>query len=88
MDLIVQNNLDRLAATLSDYISETGKALDDVLEKKGRDLSIQLFKAFQGKEWGGVPKKRGIAVEELARRTAARKGTKVRATLLEDYAGP
>lgn len=82
--------LERLNAALGRYALETGKSIEDVIAKKGRDLSIKLFEEFRARQWGGGGRKtsagrRAIAAQELRARTAAGDGTRLRRSLLDAY---
>lgn len=77
--------LQRFNTTLQKYIAGSSRTMDEVLEAKGRDLGIRLFKGFRGRQWGGDGLKKNLAVAEMAARTASGKGTKVRSRLLELY---
>lgn len=85
----IQSNLDRFNATFQKYAATwTARGhgtLDDALEKKGRDLGIQLYNAFKAHKWGGPGKHRGLARAELDARSAEGKGIKVRHALLAEY---
>jgi hypothetical protein len=77
--------LERFQTTLAKYIAGSSRTADEVLEVKGRDLGIKLFRAFRGRQWGGAGLKRNLAKAELARRTALGQGTRVRSRLLDAY---
>ncbi len=81
----IETNREKFNASLSRYIAETGKSTDEVLEKKGRDLGIRLFRGFRDRKWGGAGKSPRIATAELAARTSEGKGTKVRDSLMARY---
>jgi hypothetical protein len=78
-------DLQRFNSVFARYMDATSKLPDEVLEKKGRDLGIQLFNQFKARKWGGKGKHPGIAKAGLLARTKAGKGTKVRASLMEEY---
>lgn len=81
-----ETNLAAFNVVLTRYMDATGKLPDEVLEKKGRDIGIKLFQGFSAHKFGGPGKKRaGLARAELAARTAAGDGTKVRASLMKEY---
>lgn len=83
-----EDNLAALNSVLARYIQATGKLPDDVLEQKGRDLSIKLYQGFSAHKYGGSGKKKsGLAKADLARRTEDGEGTHVRASLLREYLG-
>lgn len=79
--------LNNLLRKLEAYQLVSGKSIEDVLEKKGRDLGIRLYKGFTEVKWGGPGKHPGLARAELAARTAAGRGTRVRPSLLVQYRG-
>lgn len=71
------SQLNRLNVRLRQYLDLTKKNEDEVLNKKGNDLRIQLFKLFYAQKFGGKGKKK-IAWKELKDRTKAGRGTYVR----------
>lgn len=76
--------LDRLRGCLQRYYLLSGKTISDILDQKGNDLRIQLFRGFWAQKFGGGgTKKTGIAFRELARRAKAGIGTKVRLMFLD-----
>jgi len=81
----IQTSITEFNSSLERYVVETGKSTDEVLEKKGRDLGIRLFKGFRDRKWGGPGKSPRLATAELNARTAAGEGTKVRTSLLARY---
>lgn len=85
LTLEIQHNLDVLQQALEDYAALSGKTSDQVLEKKGLDLSIKLGQAFRGKQWGGPSRQSGLARAELLARRASGRGTKVREKLMETF---
>lgn len=76
---------ERWADTFRRYLAESGKRVDDVLRKKGRDLGIRLYQGFDAHKWGGAGKHPGIAVAEQQTRRASGEGTKVRDKLMEMF---
>lgn len=85
-DLTVTSmDLERLNNALGRYAVTSRKTMQDVLFQKGRDLSIRLFRAYRDRKWGGPQRNPGLARAELAARTAAGLGTRVRATLRKQY---
>ncbi len=73
-------------SALGRYMKLTKMLPADVLNKKGGDLGIRLYKRFSAVKFGGPGKKRsGLAKAELAARTASGKGTKVRTSLRDEY---
>lgn len=78
-------SLEALNSDLALYMRLSGKTAQEVLEKKGRDLGIQLYRGFTDAKWGGSGAAPGIARLELRARTAAGIGTRVRPELLMRY---
>ena len=72
--------LQQLNRELALYSVLARKTMDEVLDKKGRDLGIQLFREFSAHKLG-----KGMARRDLDARTAAGKGTRVRPELLARY---
>jgi len=85
MNIQVSHNIDDLRATLARYIEASGKTVDEVLDKKGRDLGIKLYQGFRDRRFGGGVKGWSFAAAELAARTAAGRGTAVRPSLVKEY---
>lgn len=77
--------LDLLNKELGLYSRLSGKTIEETLDKKGRDLGIQLYRGFKEVQWGGPGKVADLAKAELATRTAQRRGTVVREVLLRRY---
>ncbi len=75
----------RWAEVFRAYDATNKRATAELIAKKGRDLGIKLFEGFRDVQFGGDPKRRGIAAAELAARTSAGRGTKVRSALLARY---
>lgn len=75
----------RWAEVFRAYDETNKRATAELLAKKGRDLGIKLFEGFRDVQFGGDPKRRGVAAAELAARTSAGRGTKVRSALLARY---
>lgn len=75
----------RWAEVFRAYDATNKRATSELIAKKGRDLGIKLFEGFRDVQFGGDPKRRGIANAELAARTASGRGTKVRPELLARY---
>ncbi|HNZ63506.1 MAG TPA: hypothetical protein PKH23_04175 [Bacillota bacterium] len=61
------------------------KLPNQILEKKGRDLGIKLFEGFREHQFGGNPKRKGIAAEELRQRSSQGRGIRVRPSLRKRY---
>lgn len=86
MELIVdQTALTRLNKKLTDYKLVLKRlTIPEILDKKGNDLRIQLWKLFWYQKFGGPGKKKeSIASKELARRAKSGKGIIVRARELD-----
>ena len=88
MRVTIEHELGRLNTTLALYVQSTGKTVEEVLAKKGRDLGIKLYQGFRTRRWGrGAIKGRVLARAELSERTIRGQGTRVRASLLREYRG-
>lgn len=83
--VVVKSNAAHFGSALALYIAASKKAPDDVLDKKGRDLGIRLFRGFRGRQFGGPKRNSVIARRELASRTAAGVGTRIRGSLMAEY---
>jgi hypothetical protein len=82
----IEHSLQSFNAALERYVAASGKTLDQVLEKKGRDLGIRLYRGFNERQYGGPGRRKpGLARAALAARTAAGKGTNVRASLRKTF---
>jgi len=64
----------RLNQGLRLYAQLARKTMDEVLDKKGRDLGIQLYRGFRAVRWKG----KSIAYREFRRRVKSGQGTRVR----------
>lgn len=85
MNLSDLSALDRLTRNLHDYELASRKTRSEILDQKGNDLRIQLFRGFWAQKLGGPGgKKKGIAFRELDRRTRAGVGTLVRLRVLDE----
>lgn len=85
MNVVLSSNSAAFNSALGQYMGLTKALPDEVLEKKGRDLGIRLFRGFRGRQYGGPQRNAGIARRDLATRTAAGQGTRVRRSLLNEY---
>jgi hypothetical protein len=83
--IAITTNSAAFNSALRRYMEFTRALPDDVLEKKGRDLGIRLFRGFRARQYGGPQRNAGIARRDLAARTVAGQGTKVRASLMKEY---
>lgn len=79
------SQLDLLNRELGLYSRLSGKTIEETLDKKGRDLGIQLYRGFKDVQWGGPGKVVALAKAELAARSAAGSGTIVRDVLRRRY---
>jgi len=83
-----ESELSRLSRNLQDYALASKYTMSEVLEKKGNDVRIQLFKLFWEQKFGGGGKRKSdIAFSELERRSRAGKGTLVRQKILNSDVG-
>jgi hypothetical protein len=73
--------LERFGDTMKRYLAVSKKEEDEVLNRKGNDLRIQIGKGFQRQRWKGGKR---IAEREGKRRAKSGKGTLVRAQYLMD----
>lgn len=78
-------SLAQLSTELGQYAELARLSLEEAIEKKGRDLGIKLYQGFKEVQWGGPGKTAGLARAELATRTAAGRGTRVREVLRRRY---
>lgn len=87
--ITIETSLDAFNAQLARYMQLSKKLPDEILEKKGRDLGIKLFEGFREHQFGGNPKRKGIAAEELRQRSARGRakgnGIRVRPSLRKRY---
>jgi len=81
----IETSLGQFNERLARYMQLSKKLPSDILEKKGRDLGIKLFEGFREHQFGGVPKRKGIAAEELRERSESGRGIKVRDSILAKY---
>src|SRR5688572_9556004 len=72
----------RLADNLAAYAKLTGKEGDEVLNKKGNDLRIQLFTVYRTHKWRALTGRgkeiKDIGFRELEARAKSGLGTKIR----------
>jgi hypothetical protein len=78
MDLLIQTDLAAFQHILARYIALTGKLPAEVVRQKAQAIGFQLYRAFRGRQWGGDPKRVGIARAELDARVAQGRGIRVR----------
>lgn len=81
----IETSLASFNAQLARYMELSKKLPDQILEKKGRDLGIKLFEGFREHQFGGNPKRKGIAAEELRQRSSQGRGIRVRPSLRKRY---
>lgn len=85
MENTLESNISQWNAAFAEYVKYTSKTPQEALEHKVKALGIALWRGFTGHQFGGMPRNKNIAQLELAGRTAAHRGTKVRATLFAIY---
>lgn len=85
MENTIQSNIAAWNAAFGDYVNATSKTPQEALEHKVKALGIALWKGFTGHQFGGTPRNRAVGVLELAARTAAQRGTRIRSTLMAEY---
>lgn len=76
---------DALQRSLQDYVRLGKKLPEDVLNKKGNDLRIQLYRLFRERRWAGG---KNVAHREVRARAAQGRGTLVRSKTLEMSGAP
>lgn len=76
--------LDLLNRELALYSQLSGMTIEETLDKKGRDLGIQLYRLYDAHRFGKGQRK-GFAAIELSARTAQGRGTVVRPELRARY---
>ena len=81
----IETSLASFNAQLARYMELSKKLPNQILEKKGRDLGIKLFEGFREHQFGGNPKRKGIAAEELRQRSSQGRGIRVRPSLRKRY---
>ena len=83
--ITIETSLASFNAQLARYMELSKKLPSQILEKKGRDLGIKLFEGFREHQFGGNPKRKGIAAEELRQRSSQGRGIRVRPSLRKRY---
>lgn len=83
--ITIETSLASFNAQLARYMELSKKLPNQILEKKGRDLGIKLFEGFREHQFGGNPKRKGIAAEELRQRSSQGRGIRVRPSLRKRY---
>jgi hypothetical protein len=81
----IESNLAEYNRALSVYLDYHPEARRDALEHKVANLGLALARGFREHQFGGIPRRRGLAMGQLASRTANGQGTKVRGSLLDEY---
>lgn len=84
----VSSTLANFNSALARYIAahQGRKSVDDIMEKKGRDLGIKLSQGFSERKWGGPGRRsKGLARRELDARSAQGKGIRLRRSIIEAY---
>jgi len=81
----IQSNIDAFNAAFAEYVKYTSKTPQKALEHKVMRLGFALWQGFSAHEFGGYPRRPGIARAELAARTIAGLGTKIRGWLMDVY---
>lgn len=85
MQATLETNIAAWNSAFADYVKFTSKTPQEALEHKVKALGIALWRGFTAHQFGGVPRNSGVAVAELAARTASGRGTKIRGSLLAEY---
>jgi hypothetical protein len=81
----LQSNLAEWNRAFGEYAKVTSKQPQEALEHKVKALGIALWKGFTAHQFGGTPRQKGVGILELAVRTAAGQGTRIRSTLMAEY---
>lgn len=81
----IDTSLGQFNERLARYMQLSKKLPSEILEKKGRDLGIKLFEGFREHQFGGVPKRKGIAAEELRERSESGRGIELRDSIRKQY---
>lgn len=84
----IESTLSLFNSALTRYITahQGRKSVEDIMEKKGRDLGIRLFRGFRERQWGGPGRRsRTLARQELDARVAQGRGIRVRRAIMDDY---
>jgi len=83
--ITIETTLEKFNERFARYTELNKRAPDMLLEHKGRDLGIKLFEGFREHQFGGNPKRKGIAAEELRQRSSQGRGIRVRPSLRKRY---
>ena len=83
--ITIETTLEKFNERFARYAELNKRAPDMLLEHKGRDLGIKLFEGFREHQFGGNPKRKGIAAEELRQRSSQGRGIRVRPSLRKRY---
>jgi hypothetical protein len=81
----LQSNLAEWNRAFGEYAKVTSKQPQEALEHKVKALGIALWKGFTVHQFGGTPRQRSVGMLQLAARTAASQGTRIRSTLMAEY---
>lgn len=88
MNLSIQSNLSQFNSALARYLAahQGRKSVDDLMEKKGRDIGIRLYRGFSARKWGGAGQRpRDLARRELDARVVQGRGIRLRSAIMRDY---
>lgn len=85
MNVQVESNIVEFQRMFQRYTELNSRAPEELMEKKGRALGIKLFEGFREHQFGGNPKRKGIAAEELRQRSSQGRGIRVRPSLRKRY---
>lgn len=86
----IVSNISRFNSALASYIAaQTGrKSVDAIIEAKGTNIGIGLYKEFADQKWGGPGRKvPGLAHQEFKARVARGAGIRIRQSFLAEYLG-
>ena len=85
MEILIEHNLAAFNEALLQYAKWCSDTPQMALQRKVDFLGKRIWTGFSQHEFGGFPRKRGVAKAELQTRTAEKRGTFVRASLLAAY---
>jgi len=78
-------SLEKFAGALNGYMATHPTRVAEMLQKKGNDLGIRLFRGYAAHKWGGPGKNAGLAVAEARARGQAGRGTVLREKLQDIF---
>lgn len=81
----ITSTVEEFKAAFARYMEYTRKTPDEALEKKAKNINIRVAKYYQERQFGGLPRKKGIAKSEAMARFAAGQGILVRPSLMAEY---